>query len=110
MFSAELAAFAEALGTSPAKQIVLLPSHSAEPQPCEHLWQFSGAPLLNRHFHGIEDLEEVRPARCAALRTQRERIRSGTRSPGGPDGSRNTVAGQIRNEKASTRQRCCSPS
>lgn len=101
LFSAELTAFAAAVGVSPAKQIVLaldragwhtcyavrmpdhlhllfLPSHAPELQPCEHLWQFSNAPLLNRHFRDMDDLEEVQLARCAVLQKRRPLIRSAT--------------------------------
>lgn len=101
VFSVELQAFAEAVGASPTKQIVLvldqagwhdgddvrvpqhvhllfLPSHSPELQPCEHLWQFSDAPLVNRHFRDIDELEEVQLARCALLQGRRALIRSAT--------------------------------
>jgi transposase len=109
LFSAELAAFAAAVGAGPRKQIVLvldraldragwhashdvvapehvhllfLPSHSPERQPCEHLWPFSDAPLVNRHFQDIDELEEledVQLARCAVLQRRRDLIRSATR-------------------------------
>jgi transposase len=107
LFSAELAAFAEAVGAGPHKQIVLvldgagwhtsyevvvpehvhlllLPSHSPELQPCEHLWQFSDAPLLNRHFATIDELEDVQLARCAVLQERRDLIRSATLFPWWP--------------------------
>jgi hypothetical protein len=83
LFSAELAASAAAVGASLRKQIVLvldgagrhtspqvrvpeyvhllfLPAHSPELQPCEHLWQFSDAPLVHRHFRDIEELGRSR--------------------------------------------------
>jgi hypothetical protein len=101
LFSVELQAFAEVVGASPTKQIVLvldragwhasddvqvpehvhllfLPSHAPELQPCEHLWQFSDAPLVNRHFRDIDELEEVQLARCAVLQDRRALIRSAT--------------------------------
>ncbi len=110
LFSVELAAltaFAEAVGAGPLKQIVLvldgagwhtspqvrvpehvhllfLPFHSPELQPCEHLWQFSDAPLVTCHFHDIEELEEVQMARCALLQQQPERMRSATLFPWWP--------------------------
>jgi hypothetical protein len=107
LFSAELAAFAEAVGAGPTKQIVLvldgagwhtgydlqvpehvhllfLPSHSPELQPCEHLWPLADAPLVNRHFRDLDELEEVQFARCAVLQTQRDRIRSATLFPWWP--------------------------
>ncbi len=37
--------------------LLVLPPYSPELQPCEHLWQFSDAPLLNRRFQDIEELE-----------------------------------------------------
>jgi hypothetical protein len=101
LFSAELAAFAAAVGASPTKQIVLvldragwhasydvvvpdhvhllfLPAHSPELQPCEHLWPFSDAPLVNRHFRDIDELEDVQLARCAVLQRRRDLVRSAT--------------------------------
>lgn len=107
LFSAELAAFAAAVGAGPTKQIVLvldgagwhisydvvvpehvhllfLPTHSPELQPCAHLRQFSDAPLLNRHFLSIEELEDVRLDRCAVLQERRDLIESATRFPWWP--------------------------
>lgn len=104
VFSIELAAFAEAVGAGPGKQVILvldgaawhtspelrvpkhvhllfLPAHSPELQPCEHLWQFSDAPLVNRHFRDIEELEEVQMARCAVSQQQAERMLSTTLFP-----------------------------
>jgi hypothetical protein len=100
-FSVELAAFAAAVGASPTKQIVLvldgagwhashdvvvpdhvhllfLPAHSPELQPCEHLWPFSDAPLVNRHFRDVDELEEVQLARGAVLQQRRDLLRSAT--------------------------------
>jgi hypothetical protein len=101
LFSVELDAFARAAGASPTKQLVLvldgagwhtspqvrvpehvhllfLPAYAPELQPCEHLWQFSDAPLINRHFRDLDDLEEVQLARCAVLQERRDLIRSAT--------------------------------
>lgn len=89
------------MGASPRKQIVLvldqagwhssydvvvpahvhllfLPAHAPELQPCEHLWQFSDAPLVNRHFRDLDELEDVQLARCAVLQERRDLIRSAT--------------------------------
>jgi hypothetical protein len=100
-FSAELAAFAQAVGAGPRKQSVLvldragwhashdvrvpehvhllfLPSHSPELQPCEHRWPFSDAPLVNRHLQDINELEEVQLARCAVLQCRCDLLRSAT--------------------------------
>ncbi len=101
LFSTELAAFAAAAGAGPTKQIVLvldqagwhtsddlvvpahvhllfLPAHSPELQPCEHLWQFTDAPLSNHHFRDVDELEEVQLARCAVLQERQDLIRSAT--------------------------------
>jgi hypothetical protein len=106
-FTVELAAFAQAVGAGPTKQIVLvldgagwhtghevvvpehvhllvLPSHSPELQPCEHLWPFSDAPLVNRHFRDLDELEEVQLARCAVLQERYALIRSATLFPWWP--------------------------
>lgn len=79
LFEAELAAFAQAVGASPGKQIVLvldragwhasvhlrvpdhvhllfLPAYSPELQPAEHLWPLTNTVLANRHFASIEEL------------------------------------------------------
>lgn len=101
LFAAELAAFAEAVGAGPRKQIVLvldgagwhtspklavpehvhllvLPPHSPELNPAEHLWPLSDPPLVNAHFATIEDLEEAQLVRCAALQERPDLIRSTT--------------------------------
>lgn len=101
LFSAALAAFAAAVGARPKKQLVLvrdqagwhpsyavgvpehvhllfLPAHSPELQPCEHRWQFTDAPLVNRHLRDRDELAAVQFARCAHLQAQRDRIRSAT--------------------------------
>jgi hypothetical protein len=96
-----LAAFARAVGAGPTKQIILvldqagyhtspllevpqgihlvfLPPYSPELQPAEHLWQFSDAPLANRHFTALAALEETLAIRCDALQQRPEVIRSAT--------------------------------
>jgi hypothetical protein len=107
IFAAELRAFAEAAGAGPQKQIILvldgagwhtsakvsvpdhvhllfLPAHTPELQPCEHLWQFADAPLVNRHFHDMAELEDVQMERCAILQQQTARLRSATLFPWWP--------------------------
>lgn len=119
VFEVELAEFARQSGASPTKQIVLvldragwhtsahlrvpehlhllvLPPYSPELQPCEHLWQFSDVPLLNRHLQDIEELEAVQFARCAFLQTQRARIRSATLFPWWPQRIRKRQRSQRR--------------
>jgi len=101
LFEAELAAFAQTVGASPLKQIVLvldragwhstqrlrvpnhvhllfLPPYSPELQPAEHLWPLTTTVLVNRHFTSIEELEDAQAARCVALQGQRELVRSTT--------------------------------
>jgi len=102
LFSVELDAFAQAVGASPTKQIVLvldgagwhasskvrvpehvhllfLPPHSPELQPAEHLWPLTNTVLANRHFASIEELEDAQAERCVALQARPDLIRSTTR-------------------------------
>lgn len=102
LFEAELAAFARQVGAGPKKKIVLvldragwhtslrlrvpdhvylhfLPPYSPELQPAEHLWHLTNAPLVNRHFSSIEELEEAQAQRCVALQAQPALICSTTR-------------------------------
>jgi transposase len=101
LFEAELAAFAQTVGASPTKQIVLvldragwhstqrlrvpnhvhllfLPPYSPELQPAEHLWPLTNTVLVNRHFTSIEQLEDVQAARCVAVQARRDLVRSTT--------------------------------
>jgi transposase len=55
-----------------------LPSYSPEPRPAEHLWPLANAPLINRHFSSIEDLEEAQAEHCVALQAQPAHVRSAT--------------------------------
>jgi transposase len=102
LFEAELAAFAQTVGASPTKQIVLvldragwhstqrlrvpdhlhllfLPPYSPELQPSEHLWPLTNSALVNRHFVSIEELEDAQAARCVALQARPDLVRSTTR-------------------------------
>jgi transposase len=63
---------------------LFLPPYSPELQPAEHLWSLTNAPLINRHFASIEELEDVQWEDCAALQRQPERIRSTTLFPWWP--------------------------
>jgi transposase len=101
LFEAELAAFAQTVGASPTKQIVLvldragwhsaqrlrvpdhvhllfLPPYSSELQSAEHLWPLTNSALVNRHLVSIEELEDAQAARCIVLQGQRELVRSTT--------------------------------
>ena len=64
--------------------LLVLPTHSPELQPCELLWQFSDAPLVNQHFKDIEALETAQLDRCKQRQTQRARLRSATLFPWWP--------------------------
>lgn len=99
--NAELAAFAQAVGAGPKKEIVLvldraswhaspqvrvpdhvhllfLPAYSPELQPVEHVWRLTDTALANRHFTSIEELEEAQARRCVALQQRPDLIRSTT--------------------------------
>jgi transposase len=101
LFAVELAAFAEAVGASPQKQIVLvldragwhaspklrvpehvhllfLPPYSPELNPAEHLWPLTNTVLVNAHFATLDALEDAQAARCVALQDRRDLIRSTT--------------------------------
>jgi transposase len=101
LVEAELAALARQVGAGPKKKLVLvldragwhtslrlrvpdhiylhfLPPYSPELQPAEHLWPLTNAPLINRHFDSIDELEDVQLAHCAGLQRPSERIRSTT--------------------------------
>jgi transposase len=101
-FSVELEAFAQEVGVSPTKQIVLvldgagwhaslqvrvlehvhllfLPPHAPKLQPAEHLWPLSNTVLVNRHFATSEELEDAQAERCVALQARHDVIRSATR-------------------------------
>jgi transposase len=101
LFEVELAEFARQVGANPEKQIVLvldragwhaslklrvpdhvhllfLPPYSPELQPAEHLWTLTNTALANRHFAGIDDLEDAQAERCVALQARPDLIRSTT--------------------------------
>lgn len=101
LFNAELAAFAQAVGAGPKKEIVLvldragwhaspqvrvpdhihllfLPAYSPELQPVEHVWRLTDTALANRHFTSIAELEDAQAARCVALQQRPDLIRSTT--------------------------------
>jgi transposase len=65
-----------------------LPAYSPELQPSERLWQPLDAPLANRTFDSIDELDEAVGKQCIRLTEQPERIRSMTLYhwwPGGAD-------------------------
>jgi transposase len=48
-------------------QLLFLPPFSPELQPAEHLWPLTNTVLVNQHFAGIDELEDVQVERCATL-------------------------------------------
>jgi len=102
IFSLALSHFATEVGASTKKRILLvldqagwhtspklrvpegihlefLPPRSPELQPAERLWPLSNEGVANRHFEGMDDLEEALLERCVALGERPEIIRSYTR-------------------------------
>jgi transposase len=101
VFALALQHFAQAVGASKQKHILLLldragwhtskalavpeglhllflPAYSPELQPAEHLWPLSNEPLVNRHFRDLDELEEVQAQRCVFLQDSPDLIRSHT--------------------------------
>lgn len=101
LFEVELAAFADAVGAGPQKQIVLvldragwhtsvrlrvpdavhllfLPPYSPELQPAEHLWPWTNLALVNQHFATIDELEDTQLQFCSGMQQRRAQIRSAT--------------------------------
>lgn len=58
--------------------LVFLPAYSPELQPAGHVWSLTNTLLVNTHFASIEDLEEAHVARCVALQTRPDLMRSAT--------------------------------
>jgi hypothetical protein len=100
-FNRALAAFAQDVGAGPAKRVVLLldqagwhrgpkvevpegihliplPPRSPELQPAERLWPLTNEPVANRHFAGLDALEDALAARCRTLLAQPETVRAQT--------------------------------
>ncbi len=101
LFEVERAAFAQAVGVSPTKQIILvlaragwhtslrlrvpehvhllfLPAYSPELQPAAHLWPLTNTALVNRQFATIDELEDAQAERGVALQARPDLIRSTT--------------------------------
>ena len=62
-----------------------LPAYSPELQPAEHLWPLTNAPLANRCFSSLDELEAVQAERCNWLQDHPDLIRSATRFHWWPD-------------------------
>ncbi len=56
-----------------------LPPYSPELQPAERLWGLVDAPVANRTFEDLDELEGVLAKRCQALERQRRPIQTRTR-------------------------------
>jgi DDE superfamily endonuclease len=99
VFSIALTHFAQAVGASPTKRVLLvlaqagwhtskelvlpegihllfLPPYSPELQPCERLWPLTNESVANASFHTLDDLELALAKRCVVLQDQPEVIRS----------------------------------
>lgn len=100
-FNAALSAFAEFANLSANKRIFLfvdragwhtspqvqrpiglrlffLPPYSPALQPAEHLWRLSDAPLVNRCFASLAQLESTQAERCNWLQDHPDLVRSAT--------------------------------
>ncbi len=47
--------------------LVLLPPHTPELQPAEHLWPLVDEPIANRHVASLDELSTIIAARCRQL-------------------------------------------
>lgn len=59
--------------------LVFLPPASPELAPAERLWRLVDAPVVNRSFASLDELEAVLVPRCQALSRQRQPIKRLTR-------------------------------
>jgi transposase len=55
-----------------------LPAYSPELQPAEHLWPLTNAPLANRCFASLDELEAAQAERCNWLQDHPDLVRSAT--------------------------------
>lgn len=56
-------------------RLIFVPPYTAELQPAETLWVRVDAPVVNKHFETLDDLDAVVDSRCVALGDDRELIR-----------------------------------
>ncbi len=59
--------------------LAFLPPYSPELQPAERLWDLVDAPVTNRAFTTLDELEAVLVERCRELERQRQPIKTRTR-------------------------------
>ena len=55
-----------------------LPPYSPELQPAERLWPLTNQALANRHFHTLDELQDVQGQHCLRLQSTPEVIRAQT--------------------------------
>ena len=70
---------ADTLAVPEGLHLAFLPPASPELQPAERLWGLVDAPVANRAFAGLDDLEATLVTRCRELETQRQPIKTRTR-------------------------------
>jgi hypothetical protein len=101
LFTAVLAAFAQAVGAGAGKLIILvldnagwhisdklivpegielafLPAYTPELQPAEHLWPLTNEAVANQHFATLKDLDATLAERCRTLAAMPEVIKART--------------------------------
>ena len=61
-------------GHPPGIEIVTMPAYSPELQPVERIWELTDAPLANRCFESLDELQTVLGQQVAWLETQPDRI------------------------------------
>jgi transposase len=59
-------------------ELIDLPPYSPELQPAERLWRLTDAPLVNKTFDTLDELQEQLSERCAFLLTQPKLLSSET--------------------------------
>ena len=57
-------------------RLVFQPAYTPEVQPAETLWTLVDEPVVNKHIPTLEALDEIISMRCAALASEREKIKS----------------------------------
>jgi len=57
-------------------RLLFQPAYTPEVQPAETLWTLVDEPLVNKHIPTLEALDEIISMRCAALATDREKIKN----------------------------------
>ena len=57
-------------------RLLFQPAYTPEVQPAETLWTLVDEPVVNKHIPTLEALDETISMRCAALASDREKIKS----------------------------------